>query len=137
MENLLIRPTQTSPEISFSLEDNLFRISGTSRPEDVRAIYYPVIDWIKELTEKLLNGEINKFSAENPLIFQIDLIYFNSSSAKFLFDIFSELKMIAPSGIPVIVSWYYEKDDPDMLEAGNDFASLAEMEFTYIPKEVK
>lgn len=136
MEKLFITPTQTTPGIRFSVEDNVFCISGISRPEDVRALYYPVTDWIKELADNILNGTITKYSTENPLKFQVDLNYFNSSSAKFLFDIFFELKRISPSGIPVIVEWCYEKDDPDMLEAGNDLSMLAEMEFTYVPKEV-
>lgn len=135
MENLFISPTQTTPEIHLSVADNIFCISGISRPEDVRALYYPVIEWIKELADDIIFGKCDIFSSENPLKFQFDLLYFNSSSTKFLFDIFSELKRLSPSGIPVIVEWYYEKDDQDMLEAGNDLSILAEMQFTYIPKE--
>ncbi|HAM09982.1 MAG: hypothetical protein A2X04_16040 [Bacteroidetes bacterium GWF2_41_9] len=135
MDNLFISPTQITPEIRLSVEENIFRVSGTSRPEDVRALYYPVIEWIKKLSENILNNTITVYNSENPLRFQIDLLYFNSSSAKFLFDIFTELNQISPSGVPVKVEWYYEKDDPDMLEAGNDMSTLAEMEFTYIPKE--
>jgi hypothetical protein len=135
MEKLIINPTQTTPEICFSIEDNIFRMSGTSRPEDVRALYYPVIEWTKELADNILNGTVNNYSAENPLRFQVDLLYFNSSSAKFLYDIFTELKRIGPSGIPVIVEWYYESEDTDMLDAGNDIALLVEMEFTCKPKK--
>jgi hypothetical protein len=135
MEKLFISPTQTTPEVRFSVEDSIFRMSGTSRPEDVRAMYYPVIEWIKLLTDNILNGTINKFSAENPLKLQVDLLYFNSSSAKFLYDILSEFKRITTSGIPVIVEWFYEKDDADMLEAGNDISILVEMKFTYVPKD--
>jgi hypothetical protein len=135
MEKLLISPTDTTPQIFFSVEDNLFRISGTSRPEDVRAMYYPVIDWVKELSDNILNGNINSFSTQNPLRFQVDLLYFNSSSAKFLYDIFLELKRIVPSGISVIIEWHYEKDDLDMLEAGNDISLLAGMTFAFVPKE--
>lgn len=135
MEKLLISPTLTTPEIHFSAEENIFRISGTSSPEDVRALYYPVIDWIKLFVDNIVNGTIDKYSTENPVKFEIDLLYFNSSSAKFLYDIFSELKRIAPSGIPVIVEWYHEKDDHDLKEAGSDISLLAGMEFIFVPKE--
>jgi len=137
MEKLIINPTITTPEIHLSVEDNIYFISGTSRPEDVRELYYPVIDWIQKLTENILDGTINKYSAENALIFKTDLIYFNSSSAKFLYDIFMEFKRIALSGVAVIIEWHYEEEDTDMLEAGIDMASLAEMEFSYILKEVE
>ena len=136
MEKLFIKQTQTSPEIHFSVEDNFFRISGTSSPEDVRALYYPIIEWIKKHTDNILNGTINKYSRENPFRFQVDLSYFNSSSAKFLYDMISELKRLTSSGIPLIVEWHYEKDDPDLKEAGEDISLLAEMDFTYVIKEI-
>lgn len=135
MDKLFINPTNISPEISFSVEDNLFRISGISRPEDVRTLYYPVIEWIKEFADKISNGVLKKYSKDNAPRFQIDLEYFNSSSAKFLFDIFCELKRIAAAEIPVVIEWYYEPEDTDMLEAGQDMALLSEIEFTYISKE--
>jgi hypothetical protein len=137
MEKLYIGSTISSPEIILSLEENIFSITGTSRPEDVRSLYYPVIDWLKKLVDDLLNGTHYNFSSENPFRLKIDLSYFNSSSAKFLFDIFVELKNIAPSGIPVIVEWYYDNDDPELKEAGEDMSFMVDMKFKFIPKEVE
>jgi len=135
MDNLFIASTHSTPEILFSPEENIFRVSGISRPEDVRALYYPVIEWIKQFADNLIDNQIRKYSAENPFRFQVDLKYFNSSSAKFLYDILIEVKRLHSSSIPVMVEWYYENDDPDLLEAGNDLSILAEMQFKYIPKE--
>ena len=134
MQKLYISPTPNTPEIHFSPEENIFLIHGTSSPEDVRAMYYPVIEWVKIFIEDILEGELNNYSPENPLKLQVDLAYFNSSSAKFLFDIFLELKRLSPSGIPVVVEWFYDEGDIDLKEAGFDIASLAGMEFTYILK---
>ena len=137
MERLYFSRTNSAPEILFSLEENIFSITGTSRPEDVRSLYYPVIDWLKRLVDNMLNGNHYNFSSENPFKLKIDLSYFNSSSAKFLFDIFSELKNLSSSGIPVIVEWYYDNDDPELKEAGEDMAAMAEMTFKYVGKEVE
>jgi hypothetical protein len=134
MQKFYISPTPTTPEIHFSPEENIFLIRGTSSPEDVRAMYYPVIEWITNFADDILKGERNNYSPENPLKFQADLTYFNSSSAKFLYDIFSELKRLIPSGIPVVVEWFHDEEDIDMKEAGSNFALLAGMEFTYIQK---
>lgn len=134
MQKLYVSPTSNTPEIHFLPEENLFIIRGTSVPEDVRAMYYPVIEWIKIFTNNILKGETNNFSPELPLKFQIDLIYFNSSSVKFLYDIVLELKKLSQLNIPVVVEWFYEKEDLDMKEAGVDIARLLEMEFTYTPK---
>jgi hypothetical protein len=134
MQKLYISPTPTTPEIHFSPEENIFLIRGTSSPEDVRAMYYPVIEWVKLFIDAILKGEFDNYSPENPLIFQTDLLYFNSSSAKFFYDIFSELKRLLPSGIPVVIEWFFEEEDIDLKEAGLDIALLVGMEFTYIPK---
>jgi len=134
MQKLFIEQTQNTPEINFSPEENVFLIQGKSSPEDVRELYYPVIEWIRIFLDDLLEGEYTNFNKETPLKFKVDMSYFNSSSAKFFYDIFSELKRVTSSDIPVIVEWCYDEEDNDMKEAGEDIAQLAEMKFTYIPK---
>jgi hypothetical protein len=134
MQNLLIEASSTTPEIKFSPSERIFQISGTSSPEDVRAIYYPIIEWIRIFVDDFLQGEYPQFTKDSPMVFKVDLTYFNSSSAKFLFDIFTELKRLSDAGKPVFVEWYYDADDTDQKEAGNDIALLVEMNFSYIPK---
>lgn len=135
MQSLHIEPTSISPEIYFSPEKNIFVIRGNSSPEDVRALYYPVIEWINIFIDDLIEGEYNQFTEENPVRFQLDLEYFNSSSAKFLYDIFTELKRLNTAEKHVVVEWYYDLEDVDQKEAGQDIATLAGMEFTYFPKQ--
>jgi hypothetical protein len=135
MNKLFISSTPSSPEINFSPAENIFRISGRSSPEDVRAMYYPVLEWVRSFAASIIDKDNKKYTAENPLKFQADLIYFNSSSAKFLYDIFMELKRLIPSGTHVVIEWYYEEEDLDLKEAGYDIALLAEMDFTFIPKK--
>ena len=134
MEKLYIRPTSTTPEVHFSTQDNIFLIRGISSPEDVRAMYYPVIEWIKEYINELLEAKIRNYTPESPLKFTTELVYFNSSSAKFLYDIFLEIKRLTPAGIPYIVEWVYEEEDLDLKEAGADIALLVDMDFSYITK---
>lgn len=134
MKKLYISPTKTTPEILLSPEENTFYIRGISSPEDVRAIYYPVIDWIKVFIDEILEGERKSYSPDFPLKFQVNLDYFNSSSAKFLFDIFSDLKRLIPAGIPVMVEWFYAEGDSDLKDAGKEIASLAGLELIYVEK---
>jgi hypothetical protein len=135
MQKLYISPTNTTPEVDFSPQKNIFLIRGISSPEDVRAMYYPVIEWIGVFVNEIIEGKYKSYAPDYPLKFKADLIYFNSSSAKFLYDIFIELKRLIPHGIPVIVEWYYEEEDIDLKEGGMDIALLAEMEFLFIPKK--
>lgn len=134
MQRLYIGPTTTTPEVNFSPDENIFLLHGASSPEDVRAMYYPVIDWLRTFIDDILTGGINIFTSENPLRFQIDMDYFNSSSAKFLADIFQELKRLSQSAIPVVVQWYYNEEDMDMKEAGSDISLLTGLKFSYIAK---
>ena len=52
---------------------------------------------------------------------QIELYYFKSSSAKFLFDFFEYLEVTAEAGRDIAVRWLYRAEDDTMLEAGEDF----------------
>ncbi|MBA4322317.1 MAG: hypothetical protein C0408_05805 [Odoribacter sp.] len=135
MKSLYIEKTAITPEINFSPDENIFIIKGSSSPEDVRALYYPVIEWIRLFADDIIEGVYRKFSSDNPLKMQIDLDYFNSSSAKFFFDIFTELKRLSSVNMPVIVEWMYDEEDIDQKEAGADIASLVEMEFIFISKK--
>ena len=134
MEKLYIKPTDTTPEIHFSPQKNIFLIRGISSPEDVRAMYYPVIEWVKMYINEILETGNKSYTADSPLRFKTDLIYFNSSSAKFLYDIYLELKRLIPSGIPFVVEWLYDEEDIDLKEAGSDIALLVGLEFSYISK---
>jgi hypothetical protein len=134
MQKLFIEPTDSSPEINFSPAEKTFIIRGNSAPEDVRAMYYPVIEWIKIFVDDFLDGEYPFFTNESPLILQVELSYFNSSSAKFLFDIFTELKRLSDANKHVEIEWTYEQDDLDQKEAGIDIASLVGMNFRFVSK---
>ena len=72
------------------------------------------------------------FSKENPLLFKVKMDYFNSSSAKFMFDIFEQLNSIHERGLPVNIKWYFDKEDDDMREAGEEMQDLVDMEFHFI-----
>jgi hypothetical protein len=132
MKDLHILSTHNTPEILFSTSKNQFVIEGKSAPEDVRSLYYPVVEWITLLSDETIKD--NPYTTAQPLTFKINLTYFNSSSAKFLFDIFIRLKEIKDHNVPVAVEWYYEEEDTDMLEAGEDLAATTGNEFIFISK---
>ena len=137
MQKLYIEQTRITPEIKFSPDEKIFLICGVSSPEDVRALYYPVIEWTNIFVDDIIEGAVKIFDKESPVKLQIDLSYFNSSSAKFIFDILTEFKRLQKSEVPLIVEWYHEQEDIDMRDAGTDIALLVEMEFVYIPKPRK
>jgi hypothetical protein len=134
MNRLYIEKTANTPEINFSPDKNTFIIRGNSAPEDVRAMYYPVIEWIKIFVDDAIDGEFKNITPDNPLKMKADLSYFNSSSAKFFHDVFTELKRLTANNIAIVVEWYYDQEDLDQKEAGVEISLLVEMEFIFIPK---
>lgn len=132
MEKLFIPGTALKPEIILDPANWELSVSGTSAPEDVRSLYYPVIEWVTEMVNTLIENPAA--AGLSGVVMTFDLMYFNSSSGKFFHDIFLELARLRDAGCKVEVRWLYEDDDQDMLEAGQDMAILAELEFTYIQK---
>ena len=61
MENLNIAPTDFTPGADFNLDTLTFRLSGVSRPEDVKDFYDQIINWLKDL-EKYFSKNV----PENP-----------------------------------------------------------------------
>jgi len=132
MEKLYISPTDTSPEIIFDPEKWELSISGTSAPEDVRGLYYPVIQWTTEMVNTILENPA--ITGENGVKMTVDLKYFNSSSGKFLHDIFTELARLKKGYGSLEIRWLFDIEDVDLEEAGYDMANLAGLEFICMPK---
>ena len=86
-------------------------IKGECYPENISEWSEPVL---KTLEDCLGNGE-SEFKVD------IELYYFNSSSAKFLFDFFEFLEESAESGKAITINWRYRAEDDTMQEAGEDF----------------
>ncbi|MRR23346.1 DUF1987 domain-containing protein [bacterium] len=132
MKSFIHKGTDLTPEIILAPAENRFIISGKSAPEDVRGLYYPVLEWMEEFVAGVRKG--NNYTDTNPLRLKLDLEYFNSSSAKFLFDIFAHLRDLNNEGTPVEIEWHYDMEDTDLREAGEDLSLLCELQFRYCPK---
>ena len=112
MENITIAATERTPDVNFEFENNVFFLGGESYPENVSEFY-------DELTEKLKTHLAALDGAG--ITFNFEFVYFNSSTAKVLFDIFDLMDETAESGNTVTVNWIYEEDDDHMEELGEEF----------------
>lgn len=127
MRNIYIKPTNKTPLIELKEDEGYIRIEGRSLPENVRSFYYPIVKEITKIVEDWKHLDIPNFE------FHIKLGYFNSSSAKFILDlinVFVGLKKEAGKKIKIV--WYYEEEDTDMKEAGQQISDLLEVDFDYI-----
>ena len=133
MRDLIIDSTSNSPKVLFELNESKFEISGESRPENASVFYKPVIEWIKELEVSLKQ---NSTQINSPFIFQFNLEYFNSTSAKFILDFCKKLGHLHSLGHQIIVHWHYEEDDEDMLEVGQEMSRMSKFPFEFIEVKV-
>ena len=108
-----------TPTVVATLQPFSLELSGRSIPENSIAFYQPLMDWV----------EAHCGSVENQLEINIRLEYFNTSSSKCLMDL---LKRVEATGCAARVNWYYEDDDEDMLEAGEDYDAIIDLPFRLI-----
>jgi len=123
MEALVIEENIKTPSISFDPGKGVLEIKGKSIPENSLEFYKPVFDWIEQYG----------LSPSNETEIRIRLEYFNTSSSKCLLDIFRKLETIHIAGkSKVHVNWYYEEEDEDMMEAGDDYQTLVKIPFVLV-----
>lgn len=133
MRKLIIEKTTSSPKVILDPEKEVYMISGESRPPDVREFYDQILSWLHEFSQYLLGPDYKK----NPVIFNFNFEYFNSSSGKLILDICKVLSGLRLKGINVNVKWYHEKEDGDMLEVGKEMSRIVKFPFEYIESDMK
>ncbi len=119
MEKLHIEGSAKTPSVSFDGEVGVLEMRGRSIPENSIEFFQPLIDWVDGYGE----------SAKKETRVDMKLEYFNTSSSKCILDLFKRLEKINSEDSRVLINWYYETDDEDMEEAGEDYAAIVELEF--------
>ncbi len=122
MEPIIIEGTPKTPTVRFDANEGIFLLEGRSIPENSVEFYKPLVDWLDNYKD-------------NPLqktVVEIKLEYFNTSSSKCILDVFKKFEVIHKAKNEVAVKWFYEEDDEDMLEAGEDYESIIRIPFEMI-----
>lgn len=115
--------TQKTPAMRLDPATGSIELKGRSIPENSIEFYKPVIEWLEEY----------RSAAKAETQVHIHLEYFNTSSSKCILDVFKKLEAIQTEGISnVTINWYYDAEDDDMLEAGQDYDSIIRVPFKMI-----
>lgn len=117
MEKLFVTGTDCLPEVDFSPNGKL-RMEGKSIPEDAVVVFRPLIEFIDELNVE-------------EVIFDINLMYFNTASSKKIMEMLRHLD--ANNKINKIqVNWHFEEGDEDSVETAEIYEeSLLRVDFRY------
>ncbi|HKL09379.1 MAG TPA: DUF1987 domain-containing protein [Bacteroidales bacterium] len=122
MESISIEGTPKTPTVDFNADTGIIEIKGRSIPENSIEFYRPLVEWLDDYS-----NNPQKLTTVN-----IQLEYFNTSSSKCILDVFKKLETIKKARNDVVINWYYEEDDEDMLEAGEDYESIIRIPFKMI-----
>jgi len=113
MDKILIEATERTPHVEFDFSARQLSMKGESYPEDAAAFFGPILQAAREFVGA---------GGTQPVTLDLQMSYFNSSSAKALMNLFLTLEKAAQQGMPVIINWWYHEDDDTILESGEDFA---------------
>ena len=122
MEPISFEGTPKTPTVNFNADTGIVEIKGRSIPENSIEFYKPLVDWLEKYKE----------NAQPMTKVIIQLEYFNTSSSKCILDVFKKLEAVHKAKNPVEIHWYYEEDDEDMLEAGEDYESIIRVPFKMV-----
>lgn len=122
MESLSIEGTNKTPSVNLDPGTGVIEIKGRSIPENSIEFYRPVVEWLDEYAK-----DPNKKTTVN-----VQLEYYNNSSSKCILDIFKKIESLKKARSEVVINWYYEEDDEDMLESGEDYESIIRVPFKMI-----
>ena len=125
METIIQEGTSKTPYVRFDGDKGLVEIKGRSIPENSVEFYKPLVDWLESYKDTPLQKTV----------VEVKLEYFNTSSSKCILDVFKKLEAIHKNKYDVQINWYYEEDDEDMLEAGEDYESIIRVPFKMIEIE--
>lgn len=122
MEKLIIEGSAKTPSIHFDSETGILMLKGRSIPENSSEFYKPLNDWLDQYAS----------SPKPSTVVDMKLEYFNTSSSKCILDFFKKLEKVNNNGNIVNVNWYFETDDEDMEEAGEDYEAIVGLPFKII-----
>ncbi len=124
MEPLVINSTQKQmPNIELDPDSGLLTFSGQCYMENADKFFKPVFDWLENYLS----------TPQRSIVFEMQMDYFNTSSAKCLWEIFIRLERYSKNQQgQVIVRWHFEEEDENTWELFEDFKTEVGLNFEHV-----
>jgi len=106
----IILKTSQTPHVEFDFDTGTFLIRGKIIPENPMEFF------------EQINKQVDEYLKAHPdnLEINMQLDYFNTVSSKMLSKFFQK---VISNGKPTL-NWFYEKDDIELREAGEDYSQI-------------
>ncbi len=102
----------STPYVLIDESAGYMQFLGESFPENVTSFYGEITEWLKGF----LKTDFEK------LVFDCELVYFNSSTSKLLMNILDMMDQAAGDGKDITVNWICSPDNDIIIECGEEFA---------------
>lgn len=127
MNSLKIEGTTFTPEINFDIDNNTLSFLKVSKPANAIEFYRPVFEFIDNFEKEKVKSKVVK-----ELVVDFKFDYFNTATAKILYELLEKFKKIKAQGVDIIINWFYHNDDEDLLEEGHIMSEAVGLDFKYI-----
>jgi len=105
-----------NPLINFDFNKAILKIEGN---------WFTEIEIGREITDKLIAYLAKYFkNPKEKTIINIQLSLLSTSYSKLLLEIFKYLETKYNQGYLIEINWFYQSDDEDFLETGDDFNAV-------------
>lgn len=128
MNTLKIEATTFTPEINFDIENNTLSFLKVSKPANAIEFYKPVFEFLDHFEKSKVKSKVI-----NELVIDFKFDYFNTATAKILYELLKKIKNIQEQGVEIIINWYYHSDDEDLLEEGEIMSEALDLSFNFVP----
>lgn len=122
IKDIIIDGTPNTPTVRLISTEGKIELIGRSIPENPYDFYKPVKKWLDEYS----------LSPSKLTVVNVKLEYFNTSSSKLLLTFFKTLEEMNSNGTKIEINWYFEENDEDMQEAGEDYNAIIKIPFNII-----
>lgn len=124
MEPLQIEGSNKTPSIILDAQKGIIEIKGISDEEDALGFFFPIIQWLDVYV---------KHPAPHTDM-TLEFKYYNTASAKALYEVLKRISEIHKSGNTVSVKWYYPEGDDHLLSEIETFSDIAHLPIEAIEK---
>ena len=124
MEPLQIPSTQNQvPDVELDPDAGVLTFAGQCYMDNADKFFDPIFNWLEEFLDVY----------DQDILFEMQLEYFNTSSAKCLWEIFMRLERYQKEkGATAIVQWYFEEDDENTWDLFEDFKAEVAIKFVHV-----
>jgi hypothetical protein len=121
MENIIIAGAAKIPEVILNT-NGIVHINGRWIEDLSSENYNSIMDWIESYWN----------DSKDVTFIEISLEYFSTRNLTSFLNIIRKFIYLITINKKVVINWYYESGDDEMLERGKYISSMVNMQFNYI-----